>query len=271
MSAAERQPLQRIEAVPADQLAGAQQRGFIDQVGAQHGGGEDRPGLDHEPRDAALGQQLEHSDEIEPAVGCLATRRTSTPAARSACSRVRRRRRAGDDPSGVSRAVATSRVSSRQPQRAIEHHAHRRAVRHAGQPAGQQRIIGQHGTDAGQHGVVHGPHQMHAGACRLAGDRRGVAAGETGFAVGRDRELEDDLRTALAHAPDMAGVGLPRLVGADPDLTAMPAAAMRRWPSPATCGLGSSSADTTRAMPAAMMASAQGGVRPWWEQGSKVT
>ena len=28
---------------------------------------------------------------------------------------------------------------------------------------------------------------------------------------------------------------------------------------------------TTRAMPAAITASAQGGVRPWWEQGSRVT
>src|SRR5580693_9112966 len=51
----------------------------------------------------------------------------------------------------------------------------------------------------------------------------------------------------------------------------MPAARSRAWPSPATSGLGSSSADTTRAIPAAMTASAQGGDLPWCEQGSSVT
>src|SRR3984893_18016185 len=51
----------------------------------------------------------------------------------------------------------------------------------------------------------------------------------------------------------------------------MPAARSRLWPWPATSGLGSSSADTTRAIPAAMTASAQGGVLPWCEQGSSVT
>src|SRR5580692_7981095 len=56
-----------------------------------------------------------------------------------------------------------------------------------------------------------------------------------------------------------------------PTSTTMPAARRRAWPSPATSGLGSWSADTTRVMPAAMTASAQGGVLPWCEQGSSVT
>ena len=36
-------------------------------------------------------------------------------------------------------------------------------------------------------------------------------------------------------------------------------------------GFGSRIAQTTRATPAATSASAQGGVRPWWLQGSSVT
>jgi hypothetical protein len=40
---------------------------------------------------------------------------------------------------------------------------------------------------------------------------------------------------------------------------------------PATSGLGSAMAATTRATPARMSASAQGGVRPKWLQGSSVT
>ena len=50
----------------------------------------------------------------------------------------------------------------------------------------------------------------------------------------------------------------------------MPAARSRAMPSPATCGSGSSMPTTTRATPAAMIASAHGGVRPWCEHGSSV-
>ena len=56
-----------------------------------------------------------------------------------------------------------------------------------------------------------------------------------------------------------------------PARVAMPAAASRARPRPATSGLGSVMAATTSATPAATRASAQGGVRPWWLQGSRVT
>ena len=51
----------------------------------------------------------------------------------------------------------------------------------------------------------------------------------------------------------------------------MPAARRRATPWPATSGLGSRIAITTRPTPAATSASQQGGVRPWCEQGSSVT
>lgn len=51
------------------------------------------------------------------------------------------------------------------------------------------------------------------------------------------------------------------------------AARRRSAPRPETTGLGSLQANTTRSIPAAMMASVQGGVRlpgPEWQQGSSV-
>ncbi len=56
-----------------------------------------------------------------------------------------------------------------------------------------------------------------------------------------------------------------------PTSTWMPAARSRSMPPPATLGLGSRSATTTRATPAETSASAHGGVRPVWLQGSSVT
>ena len=90
----------------------------------------------------------------------------------------------------------------------------------------------------------------------------GLRPGRAGLAVGRDRELEHDLRAALAHAPDMAGMVVPGLLGADADLDGNAGRAQPRVALPATSGLGSSSAETTRAIPAAITASAQGGDLP---------
>ena len=56
-----------------------------------------------------------------------------------------------------------------------------------------------------------------------------------------------------------------------PWLTSMPSCCRRYKPRPATCGLGSCMAATTRETPAAISASQHGGVRPWWLQGSSVT
>ena len=56
-----------------------------------------------------------------------------------------------------------------------------------------------------------------------------------------------------------------------PVSTVTPLVRSLAWPCPATSGLGSSSADTTRLTPALTMASAQGGVLPSCEHGSSVT
>ena len=56
-----------------------------------------------------------------------------------------------------------------------------------------------------------------------------------------------------------------------PASAAMPASRSFRSPLPATWGFGSCIAATTRATFAAIKASAHGGVRPWWLQGSRDT
>ena len=53
-----------------------------------------------------------------------------------------------------------------------------------------------------------------------------------------------------------------------PTSTSIPAARRRSTPPPAT-GFGSRTATTTRAMPAAMIASTHGGVLPWCAHGSR--
>src|SRR6185312_5972637 len=55
-----------------------------------------------------------------------------------------------------------------------------------------------------------------------------------------------------------------------PVTTSMPARRSRSNPFPLTCGLGSDMHATTLRTPAAMSASAQGPVRPWWEHGSRL-
>ena len=56
-----------------------------------------------------------------------------------------------------------------------------------------------------------------------------------------------------------------------PAATSIPASAKMAKPLPATCGLGSTIAAITFATPAAFKPSAQGGVRPKWLHGSRVT
>jgi hypothetical protein len=65
----------------------------------------------------------------------------------------------------------------------------------------------------------------------------------------------------------------PRAAGSAPSpvVTWMPAARRRAMPRPLTLASGSGRAQWTAAIPAAINASAQGGVRPQWLQGSSVT
>ena len=120
---------------------------------------------------------------------------------------------------------------------------------------------------------MQGALDLHLRVGGLAGDGQArVMPPAGGKTLGGLGELQRHHRAPLGDAAKYAPVGAPRLVGADPDRHRHPPPrAAACGPEPWTRGSGSSSADTTRAMPAATMASAQGGVWPWWLHGSKVT
>ncbi len=144
----------------------------------------------------------------------------------------------------------------------VEDDAHRRALQHAGQPAGQVRIVGQHRADADQDGVALRAHLVDTGARRFAGDAGGLAPGKTGLAVGGHRKLEQHLRAALAHPAEVAGVGPRRLLGAEAafDRDAALAKLGVALPCHRRVGVLQRRDDTRNA--GRMMASTQGGVLP---------
>ena len=135
----------------------------------------------------------------------------------------------------------------------------------------KQRIVREDRADPDQDGVALRAEQVHPGSGGFAGNRHRLAAGGADPIVAGYRELEDQMRTLFADAPEMTGVIVRGLGRANADIDGMPAARSRAWPCPATSGSGSSIADTTRATPAAISASAQGGVLPTWVHGSSVT
>ena len=58
------------------------------------------------------------------------------------------------------------------------------------------------------------------------------------LAVGRDRELEHDMRPAFAHAPDMAGMIAARRLRADPDIDRNAGGPQPRMAAPRHFGIG---------------------------------
>ena len=114
---------------------------------------------------------------------------------------------------------------------------------------------------------------MAVGACLWAGDPLAAAVGEGREAISRRSRFEAHkgqprcMRLMKPTFRSRAAVAK----GSGANATLTPAARSRLMPAPLTARLGSPSAMTTRAMPASIKASAQGGVRPWCEQGSSVT
>ena len=89
-----------------------------------------------------------------------------------------------------------------------------------------------------------------------------LAAGEPDFAVGRNRQLERHDGPRLRDARDVPDMHAARLVGTKADIDGDAFARSSRGPGRPPPDWGLRSAETTRAMPALMMASAQGGVLP---------
>ena len=127
----------------------------------------------------------------------------------------------------------------------------------------QKRIVQPRRAGADEYRIIERTLHMHKGIGCRGGDREPRRAGRpSGKAVRRLRQFERQHRPALRHPQDMAAIRRAASFASTPLRTSMPAAASRAWPRPPTRGSGSSTAETTRAMPAAITASAQGGVRP---------
>ena len=165
----------------------------------------------------------------------------------------------------------------RHAQGGVEDDAQQRAAAAQAAAVGHPGIVGEHSVDA-DHGGVGGPAQrLHGGArdfagdpvgrvgCLLRGRRRDARVERHGHFHQHEGALVlNPAREALVEA---AGFGS----DTTPTLVSMPAARSASRPWPATAGLGSMVAATTRARPAWMSASVQGGVRPVMLQGSRVT
>ena len=115
---------------------------------------------------------------------------------------------------------------------------------------------------------------VHEAAALLAGDPLRVAGLGRDLAVEAHRRLEDHVAGGrCARACETAGSAAARCARCRRPRPA------RRRPRRAGCrargrtpsSVGSSEATTTRSMPAFTIASVQGGVWPWWQQGSSVT
>ena len=158
-----------INSVGADRRGRAYNRSLVDQIGAQEGRRDGRSGLNHEPGDAALGQQLQHRTEVEPVPCARHTQHVDAgrsqclfALARSALPRHEPKRRV---PRGLRQLAC-----QREPQHGVEDDTHRRALVHSRQATREQRIIRDNRADAGEHRIVHRAHQMDARGRSRAGN-----------------------------------------------------------------------------------------------------
>ena len=164
---------------------------------------------------------------------------------------------------------------------AVEDDALERAAAGEAGAVGERGVVGEDGADAGEDGVGGVAELLDFGAGGGAGEpmRLEFAVGAGLAAGGLGASMPSVERAALRVTK-----GRPRVMAKakallrarasasqTPTVTSMPAARRRARPRPETSGFGSTVATTQRAMRAAMSASAQGPVRPWCEQGSRVT
>ncbi len=139
----------------------------------------------------------------------------------------------------------------------------RLAIFETRQPDRQARIVGERRTHADHHGVMQRPQHLHAPVRRLARNleaRRPWRA--RGEAVRRLGQFERHHRPAVGDAQDMAEIGAPRSIGEHADFNFDACGRRRAWPCRQRADQDQPAPRPTRAIPAAMIASAHGGVRP---------
>ena len=137
---------------------------------------------------------------------------------------------------------------------------------------GERRVVGAHGAGADEHGVALGPQAVGVGPGGLGPVIHWlVPSGAAVPAVDGRGELEHDVGPAGAAVDEVRRELLGDGVGLDPDGD-LDAGRPQRGDALAgrRAGRGPRSPTTTRRIPAAMIASVHGGVRPWWLHGSSV-
>ena len=211
------------------------------------------------------------STPVPPAPG--ATTSTFAPAARHASIAPGARRVDGDD---ERRARARCRTAARRPARDRARRASTRVGGCCGDGRdvahGERGPIGERGAGADHDRLRVGAQLVRVGAGELRREpaRRSVGGGDA--AVDARRDLGDHERPAGAAVMEVRReIARGRARRRRRPSRRSPRRAAARSPAPATRGSGSSSAATTRVTPAAISASAHGGVRPWCEHGSSVT
>ena len=246
----------------------------VDQIGPQQGGGELSAALDQHPGHARLGRAPASHPPDRRRRGARHRRSARRPSLAEGTPAVRDRRLRGSAIQvGTSRAVATRLRSSgvRRWLSATTRTAGRGAE--ARDAAGQLRVVGQHGADADHHRVVPAaqrvrraraaPPVIHWLSPAWVAIRPSSVDASFSVTSGRPGVIR------LAEAGD--GLARPRSASR-PSSTRSPAVAQ---PGDALrhrrAGRDRRSPTTTRATPAAISASVQGGVRPQWQQGSSVT
>ena len=174
---------------------------------------------------------------------------------------VDRRAARGEDQGRTSRALRTSVVEGSR--RRFESSTTRRGERsdRPGSRTVEGGIVGSRSADADQDRIRVRPPEMHGAVGDGPGDPQalGGRACETILGLG---ELEVQARPPPRHAGDVPAMIAGGLLRQEARGHRDAGGGRRLWPRPATRGSGSSRAVTTRAMPAATMASVQGGVRP---------
>src|SRR4051794_3269076 len=160
----------------------------------------------------------------------------------------------------------------RQARGRVEHHAARLAV-DARDPGGELRVVGQRGADADREGVDRRPPAVADLAAALGGDPLRVAGRVATLPSSVIADLKSTHGRPVRPCLRKAWLSSRARPASSPVATSTSTPSSRRIPRPRpeAFSVGSSEATTTRPMPAARIASVQGGVWPWWQHGSSET
>ncbi len=146
-----------------------------------------------------------------------ATSMTRAPLASSARRRFGSAEGRGQQPNRRRAGFGEEPRRRRDAQLPVDDDPHRRAPAEPIEPAGELRVVGEHGADANHDRIVPGAQQMRPGARRRSGNPAALAPRHRDPPVERGRELHRDERPAPPYPAEKPGIDLGRRIGAEPD------------------------------------------------------